>query len=543
MWGEGLREDQKFTTLVAREIERRTGRQVHLVGEPHCGAWMGDNPDGEDGPRLHGEIPSARPSIPLQARRVQDRDNVDLVLVNGGINDFGSLLVLLHPGLNITRFSTVAAEACGVMMRKLLAFILAEYPRAKVVVLGYYKIITSHSQLSELSELVKAVSKVNAPSGPIFWPAWLLIDFLTDAMVLTYREIVAPRLKLWHDLSRQNLSQAVEAQDSARVIYVDPDFTEANAYGAEDSLLFRLHEEDPMKALRREICSSIFDVGCVVAATGHPNEAGARQYARKILEGIDNFAHWMDQWRAPLRMQIKTDPQQITVCEPVKITASLYDTVTEEVVKGRIRVDEDPTDHEAGKEFEYTFQKERHTIRGLATGQGWNQHFVGQTVKVTVPQLIVTVIKPEKPIQFLQKVTVKLLVQNAQGQVVPARVHIHNGNAGPVGPGGILGTGAAGDQVETIESPPEGFDTTKDFEYVFRPFRPRIPRPGSRVPLPQTNPHPTPPHISVPGLGPGPGPVDPPEPPVDPVPEEPPLPRGIVTAPCYEDAKVEFTFG
>jgi lysophospholipase L1-like esterase len=94
-WGQGLPEAQKFDSMVRDALGHRFPGGVSLQRFAHSGAVIAANP--VTGNSANGEVPVSRPTIVEQCDGFSDSpDTVDLVLVNGGINDVGVTKILIH---------------------------------------------------------------------------------------------------------------------------------------------------------------------------------------------------------------------------------------------------------------------------------------------------------------------------------------------------------------------------------------------------------------------------------------------------------------
>jgi hypothetical protein len=74
-------------------------------------------------------------------------------------------------------------------------------------------------------------------------------------------------------------------------------FRPENCYGAPDTWLWKVAEEDQVAADRREQCRSAGDaesLQCHGAAMGHPNVRGAQEYANAITRELGRF---LPEWR------------------------------------------------------------------------------------------------------------------------------------------------------------------------------------------------------------------------------------------------------
>ena len=99
-WGQGLREEHKAWYLVKTWLESNGGQQVRERVEAHSGAVIGSVGDsaGNPVPPQNGEVnrglPSVNDQIDNALRSYTDPAAVDLVLVDGCINDLDARRLL-----------------------------------------------------------------------------------------------------------------------------------------------------------------------------------------------------------------------------------------------------------------------------------------------------------------------------------------------------------------------------------------------------------------------------------------------------------------
>src|SRR5229473_1117716 len=90
LWGQGLPLEDKATTTAQRSLGTRLSRPAILEMFAHSRAVITPDVWHDLQPAKPGEVPSRYPSVTAQAKAVPNPANVDLVLVNGGINDMGA---------------------------------------------------------------------------------------------------------------------------------------------------------------------------------------------------------------------------------------------------------------------------------------------------------------------------------------------------------------------------------------------------------------------------------------------------------------------
>lgn len=278
-WGQGLREEQKFDTLVSGALTS-PATKVTIERLAHSGAVIGDQDRG--GLTAAGEVPVSSPTIIQQCERfANDPANVNVVLLNGGINDVG-VARILNPFALVPSLSFRIRRACLCGMSALLRVVTRKFTKAdcRILVIGYYPI------LSELSDPFKAMRILNlyGISRPPF----------TELGDVDFINSVVARCRQFFEDSTTALQQAIADVGDSRVKFVATGFTTANAMFTDNPLLWALdrflNPQDPVAATRRPQCDLTFDLSrpierilCHRASAGHPNIDGARQIAKQTL--------------------------------------------------------------------------------------------------------------------------------------------------------------------------------------------------------------------------------------------------------------------
>jgi lysophospholipase L1-like esterase len=293
-WGQGLLEQQKMHTLLALAVSR-DGRTptVHLTA--HSGATIGVGGVAAVQAAVPGEVPRARPTILAQCASIpaEDAAVVDLVIVNGGINDV-DIRFILSPFTDVNDLADTTARACGTDLAVLLHEVLERFPAARVVVLTYYPMLSALSRFSWGREFLEALG---APP-----PTGTMMSDRAAHVPLIWERIVA-NCAVFHAASTTAITAAVAAvnaqQSTPRVAVADPGFTAENAALAPDPWLFAvnwdLSPQDLVALDRRQACD-LFEPDvfrrqqCYRASAGHPNARGAQRYAGAILHALARLA-------------------------------------------------------------------------------------------------------------------------------------------------------------------------------------------------------------------------------------------------------------
>jgi lysophospholipase L1-like esterase len=331
-WGQGLKDEHKTWFLIKDWLKQKTGRDVHVTVEAHSGAVIGSPEDSNGTTRwdLDGELSRAYPTINGQLdnaiKRFADARQVDLVLVNGCINDLDSRR-LLNAANTPDHIRELAQQKCGEPMEALLTRIVNAFPSAHVVITGYYPILTEKT------------------ANDLFMRALAKRFYMPDAGAMriddkTLRARLIAISREWYQTSDQMLAAAARKIDTElqakgshqRVLFADVAFAPDNAFAAGKSRLWgfdastlrkllvvltlgkvELRTNDERRRQRSELCEQILArtpnetaeqravredrlLRCRLAAVGHPNRKGAAMYADaigKLLKNLIGANGWL----------------------------------------------------------------------------------------------------------------------------------------------------------------------------------------------------------------------------------------------------------
>lgn len=378
MWGQGLADEHKFSYKIGEWIcaqrnggvcQNKDDVQIHV--EAHSGAVIAQ-PRKDDqikeeerftrikSPvRYPGEVPSRHPTVWGEvdlARRYYLENSiplseVDLILVNGGINDMGPARILAPKPIeflagDVTKF---AKKYCEADMKLLLDKVANTFPRARIVVPGYFPLVSISTPENIVSETIgylflgkkeKADEKGAMEEAPAKSPDANPSDAKPSDQgaaapkLSSFLKNLAERSLDWTDSSNSAFAAAVKSFNSThsglplagnkipspaqRALFVAVPFGDDNAYAAKNAYLWRLIPKpadvvlecagkDPFKKIissdelqtkRPCMCDEAGkgnEIACLRAAAFHPNVAGADLYFRSItkeLERILPFTGW-----------------------------------------------------------------------------------------------------------------------------------------------------------------------------------------------------------------------------------------------------------
>ncbi len=279
VWGQGLSPEHKTAYALAQHLHV----QVKMLA--HAGAKIGIR-DSYTVTMPSGEVPCFFPTILQQLESYkEDPELVRWVLMNGGINDV-EIQRVLNPMVPQYELELHTRNYCGRDMLALLQQVTARFPNARIMVLGYYPVLSHQSRSKGVECLYSLVHGVR------FAP-------LSDPGLFRH-ELVEHCLRFWR-LSNGLLRGAVQHVNREagqnRVVFVDSGMHEGNAAYAPQSLLWELDCNDPEKipdevALERRAACELAAAGllqkqqCWLSSTGHPNAAGAAIMAEQCIRAI-----------------------------------------------------------------------------------------------------------------------------------------------------------------------------------------------------------------------------------------------------------------
>jgi hypothetical protein len=282
-WGQGLLPAEKYDTRLAAALRLRHPEGVTLESVAHSGAVIGAF--GATGTPCPGEVPCARLTIIEQCDQFSHApETVDLVLLDGGINDVG-VATILNPLALIPTLSSKVIRGCHHAMLLLLRKVGTKFskPSCKILVTGYYTIVSDQSDPFGVQQLLK----LHGIALPDFGDPGA--EFL-DPVIQRCREFFAE--------STTALQQAIADARDPRITFVPTGFTEANAiFVPNTSLLWELDvddglsPEDPVAAERHGQCDAAHSgpleafarQQCYRASAGHPNVEGALQFKKQLM--------------------------------------------------------------------------------------------------------------------------------------------------------------------------------------------------------------------------------------------------------------------
>jgi hypothetical protein len=292
--GQGLEEPQKFSTLVRDHIRNQllgtTGVYIDVFA--HSGATIGRKPvpDPTQLPALPGEVPTSYPTIYQQVDiwntlpgSASEVEWGDLVLLNGGIGDCGPTTFLL-PSTSTATIHTLTALHCHDAMMELLLYIAASFRKAKIIVTGYYPLVSHKSDTALLADLLigmgVAIGQIYGAIVGGVLSIWAKNGIVTNCM--TFATEANRQLQLAIDDVNTYMG------GPARIFLAVPAFRPENAVLAPDPWVYGINSgsagvtpQDPIAAARSADCAAAGSRTpwyCSLASLAHPNARGAQAY-------------------------------------------------------------------------------------------------------------------------------------------------------------------------------------------------------------------------------------------------------------------------
>jgi len=322
MWGQGLRDDEKFSSRVKCWLQEKTNREVKLHMEAHSGAVISGSASAQPVfTSINGEVNMTSPTINDQLDHAvqfykQSQTSPALILMNGCINDVG-VKNLLAASTPLEDLRTQARLNCGEKMQLLLRRVKDSFPQAQVVVTGYYPIVSV--QTADNAFLRLLVKKLN--------------NQRPEARKMTDKEMRQRLVAIsdeWYKASTASLVDAVTKINGAesglaKVLFAEIQFGPEHVFAAPETLLWTFlfastnasgfakvvillsfgtaayKANDHMRESRIKSCEQTFKepkgtketkkekedredlfLICRYASLGHPNHMGALIYTEAI---------------------------------------------------------------------------------------------------------------------------------------------------------------------------------------------------------------------------------------------------------------------
>jgi lysophospholipase L1-like esterase len=280
-WGQGLNDSEKIHTIVASAMNFKPS---DIILTAHSGAVIGATAKSTER-AVNGEVPVPYPTILQQCRGFPgNNEDVALVVVNGGINDV-DFRFIINPLTDPGDMHEAIFQHCYLDMKLLLTEIATRFsnPSARILLTSYYPILSRSSSITLVPTFLLLHGVVIPP-------------FIVSANDLAFGRLVANCQQFWEE-SNACFVDAVDEVNvdlgGSRILFVKIPFKDENAALATDPWLWGINAdlsvEDSMRDARHLACDIdepdlIQREICYRASAGHPNVAGAKQFADAICK-------------------------------------------------------------------------------------------------------------------------------------------------------------------------------------------------------------------------------------------------------------------
>ena len=299
-WGSGLEQKEKYYYKVADWIQNKLERPVEVTVLAHTGATLNKSQKNANTSRAftNPDLNSWDPTVSEQADNIKNPENIDLVLLSGGINDV-NVNTILNPLTNPDEIRSLCNDI-EAPLKTVLVKLLNKCSNSKIIVTSYYPIVSNDTSESALN-LFADVLKILDPNS-IEARGFNIIKNIYGVNRTIY--ILSNNSKIFDYQSRLSISKAIEQANQysvsrfseKRVAFAPVDFPSNRSYGTEESWLWELTDpqtnngnltNDHKYIYRVSLCERTpCDPNDKINAIGHPNVEGANEYNRTIINNI-----------------------------------------------------------------------------------------------------------------------------------------------------------------------------------------------------------------------------------------------------------------
>lgn len=285
MWGQGLETKVKAYYRMYDWLKKDVFAGKRTVNEPlleaHSGATIFPEFDKKrrfDKRNTYGEVNLSNPAILYQVENAVDvyrnrgtrLEDVDLILMNGSINDFSGSQ-LFDPRVSEEDIESYARDFAFFGMTTLLRTVRATFPNATIVVAGYHLILSPKSE--GYTTAGKAIVKLGGKKA-------------------------ADRARWWRDKSDKYLAEAVDRVSfnlpvEKRHIYFAPiPYKDEHAFGVKHTSRVWEVGQDMLFNERRMMCdaegkgSLLMGLVCDRAGALHPDVLGANMFFEAMRDTL-----------------------------------------------------------------------------------------------------------------------------------------------------------------------------------------------------------------------------------------------------------------
>ncbi len=309
--GQGLKNDNKFYNLVRDWVQGEVfghSRKVNLKVKSHAGSRIKLHPDelrsmhkvGDDINKFHyDEANISSPDITTQldvARSEYERpESVDLIMLSGCITD---VLVadIINPFYPERKLRERIRRFCGESMAGLLEHATTTFPNAQVVVVGYFPIASSQSDVKTMARYFLKI--ISFPRDLQF----VFTNPLSRQFLKILRNKIAKRSRVWIEESNREIKDAIARHNAGSgrpmAFFVESPIRPESSYATKDPLLWEIDKNhvpnDETYVERLAGCAKVFGEMkyqhygrlsrrmCELSSVAHPNVKGSQAFADAI---------------------------------------------------------------------------------------------------------------------------------------------------------------------------------------------------------------------------------------------------------------------
>jgi hypothetical protein len=312
IFGQGLREENKFYMIVKNRLQTELNREVKLNLKAHSGARISLRDEDLNGLKRGGkndetyynrEVPLPFPSIESQIKLArkdyENPQNVDLIMLTGGITDLEVSDILNGKG-NEAKLKADIVKHCRDSMFRLLEQSAAAFPNAKIIVVGYYPPISNKSKGSKVFNAMLELYKIPRLLKPF------ANNVLTRQFLQGLKKRAIKRSQIWKEDSDREFQNAItklnEKLEKPRAFFVQSPINNETCYGTKNSLLWEMGKKgksnDEIYDARKIACAADLNEitktaklnyshrFCELSGLGHPNIEGSKAYAEAIRDKL-----------------------------------------------------------------------------------------------------------------------------------------------------------------------------------------------------------------------------------------------------------------
>jgi len=292
MWGQGLAEPEKFTTIACREIGirlnrpvnktnfARSGSQIDVTSKLQKDTFLNTYPhlfgsanekhnfitvnDQTAATRLPFELPCTFPTVLWQIEHLSSefRKEIDILFLNGGANDFDFPYYLdptHHRDDFLQYFEPLFEEYfCG-RVSNLIRKAREKFPKALIIYTGYYSPFAfgiSDGELKDFFYEEERTSSAKRFINEYLWNKTDVTELVAEAQIRSQHGLTRSLHWIRKAISGITANQAL---GDPGVIFANPMFLEENTVFAKDTFVFNqpFDANDPMHILRKNACPRI----------------------------------------------------------------------------------------------------------------------------------------------------------------------------------------------------------------------------------------------------------------------------------------------